>query len=164
MKPVANSSLLIALSAIGRLELLSRRFPEGILIPQAVWREVVETGKGQPGAKKVASAKWITVCEVEDKDCVTLLRRELDEGEAEAIALCREREIEVILLDEKDARRGARRLGLAVLGTVGVLIWAKRVGLITSLREQLDVLQTQGKFRLSQSVCEEALRTVREIR
>jgi predicted nucleic acid-binding protein len=51
---------------------------------------------------------------------------ELDEGEAEAIALCREQQAELVLLDEKDARRVVRRLGLAVLGTVGVLIWAKR--------------------------------------
>lgn len=105
MKAVANSSVLIALSMIGRLDLLSRRFPEGILIPQSVWQEVVEKGKGQPGA---------------------------------------------------------RRLGLPVLGTVGVLIWAKRAGLVANLQEHLDALQTQGKFRLSQSVYERALRAASE--
>ena len=152
MKAVANSSVLIALSAIGQLELLAHRFPEGILIPQAVWREVVETGQGQPGAAQVESVSWITVSAVQDENLVSLLRMELDEGEAEAI-----------LLDEKDARRAARRLGLAVLGTVGVLIWARRAGFIGSLREQLRALQTQGGFRLSQSVYEEALRAVAEV-
>ncbi len=163
MKAVANSSVLIALSRIGQLELLSRRFPEGLLIPRAVWREVVEAGKGQPGAAEVAAASWITVYAVKDQNIVSLLRTELDEGEAEAIALGHEQQAEVVLLDEKDARRAARRLGLAVLGTVGVLIWAKRAGLIASLRDQLDVLQTQGKFRLSAAVYEKALRVVGEV-
>jgi predicted nucleic acid-binding protein len=162
LKAVANSSVLIALSTIGQLELLSRRFPEGVLVPQAVWREVVETGKGQPGSEEVASASWVVVREARDKALVSLLRRELDEGEAEAIALAREEQVSAVLLDEKDARRVARRLKLQVLGTVGLLIWARRVGAIASLREQLDTLWTIGRFHLSQSVYAEALRTVGE--
>lgn len=162
MKAVANSSVLIALSIVGQFELLSRRFPEGILIPKAVWQEVIETGKGQPGTEEIASASWVVVREVRDKALVSLLRGELDEGEAEAIALAREEQIPLVLLDEKDARRVARRLNLQVLGTVGLLIWGKRVGVIASLREQLDTLQTLGKFRLSQTIYDEALRVVGE--
>ena len=163
MKAVANSSILIALSTIKQLELLPQRFPKGILIPQAVWREVVETGKGQPGATEVSTSMWISVREVKNESLVHLLRIELDEGEAEAIALCLEQHTNEILLDEKDARRVARRTGLSVLGTVGILIWAKRAGLITNLQEQLDMLQKEGQFRLSQSVYKEALRTVGEV-
>ena len=70
MSVVANSSVLIALSTVGKLDLVVRRFPEGILIPQAVWQEVVEAGKGQSGAAEVASAEWIAVCEVKDKSQV----------------------------------------------------------------------------------------------
>lgn len=162
MRVVANSSVLIALSTIGRLELLSKRFSEGILIPRSVWREVVEAGKGQPGATEVASAPWITVAEVKDKNLVALLIRELDLGESEAIVLCREQHAEIVLLDEKDARRLARRLDLRVLGTVGILIWGKRAGLIANLQEQLDVLRTEGKFRLSQLVYDGALRAAGE--
>jgi predicted nucleic acid-binding protein len=47
LKAVANSSVLIALTTIGQLMLLTQRFSEGVLVPQAVWREVVETGKGR---------------------------------------------------------------------------------------------------------------------
>ena len=114
-------------------------------------------------AAEIASASWITVGEVKDKGLVSLLRAELDEGEAEAIALGHERQTEVVMLDEKDARRAARRLGLVVLGTVGLLVWAKRAGLIGSLGEQLSALQAQGKFRLSRMVYQEALRAVGEI-
>lgn len=111
-KTVANSSVLIALSVIGQLDLLHRRFPDGLLVPRAVWQEVVETGVGRPGAKEVASATWITVCDVKDRDMVSVLGLDLDEGEAEAIALSIEQRTKVVLLDEKDARRVARRLDL----------------------------------------------------
>jgi len=147
---------------VGQLGVLPRRFPEGVLVPQAVWREVVETGKGQPGSAEVASASWVVVREVKDRGLVSLLCAKLDEGEAEAIALAREEQAPVVLLDEKDARQVARRLNLRVLGTVGLLIWAKRVGAIASLREQLDTLRTLGRFRLSQAVYDEALRIIGE--
>ncbi len=163
MKVVANSSVLIALAAIGRLSLLARRFPDGIVIPQAVWREVVENGEGKPGAQAVSEAEWIERRAVRDRDLVVLLLESLDEGEAEAIALSREIGTPLVLLDEKDARRVARRLGLRVLGTVGLLIWAKREGLIIHLKEELDRLRREGGFRLSQEVYEEALREVHEI-
>ena len=68
----------------------------------------------------------------------------------------------VRLLDEKHARRVAKQLELQVLGTVGVLLWARRVGLIASLREQLDALQTRGGFHLSIAVVQDALRTAGE--
>jgi uncharacterized protein len=61
---ISNSSVLIALSTIGQLQLLNQRFPSGILLPQAVWREVVETGAGQPGSEEIASASWLTVREL----------------------------------------------------------------------------------------------------
>ncbi len=142
--------------------MLHQRFPGGIIIPQAVWYEVVETGEGYPGAREVASASFIEVCQVENTSLVSLLLMDLDNGEAEAIVLCQEKKASTILLDEKDARQVARRLGLPVLGTVGVLIWAKKAGLVTNLRDQLDTLQSNGKFRLSRLVYDRALRTVRE--
>ncbi|MEQ9670101.1 DUF3368 domain-containing protein [Coleofasciculus sp. G2-EDA-02] len=162
MRAVTNSSILIALSTIGQLSLLHQRFPDGVFLPQAVWREVVETGKGQPGAQDVASASWLTIRQVTNTSVISLLRIELDEGEAEAIALFAENPVDAILLDEKNARRVARQMGLPVLGTVGILIWAKQQGLIITLKEQLDALQNQGKFRLSQSLYQEALNRVGE--
>ena len=162
MKAVANSSVLIALSSIGQISLLHRRFPEGILIPDAVWHEVVEAGGGRPGVMEVRSAGWIQRRTVRDTDYVRLLCTELDLGEAQAIALARQERAEVVLLDEKEARRVARRLGMRVLGTVGLLIWARREGLIPNLREFLQVLQERGGFRLSREIYLTALRQVGE--
>jgi len=105
LKAVADSSVLIALSSIKLLRVLAQRFPAGVLVPPAVWAEVAETGKGQPGAEVVAAASWITVREVADQAFVGLLQGQLDAGEAEAIALARQEGDAIVLLDEKDAHR-----------------------------------------------------------
>jgi predicted nucleic acid-binding protein len=122
----------------------------------------VEQGGERPGAREVAKAKWITVRDVTAQEIVQLLEMELEEGEAEAIALAHEIGARVVLLDERDARRAAKQLGLRVLGTVGILIWARRAGEIASLREALDELQARAKFRISRSLYERALREVGE--
>lgn len=163
MKVVSNSSILIALSRIGQLNLLSQRFEEGILIPQAVWHEVVETGAGRSGANEVKLANWLTVHRITNSPLLALLSTELDKGESEAIALAIEEQADIILLDERAARRKAVSIGLTVLGTVGILIWAKRVGLIESLRQQLNILQTTGHFHISRTIYKQALQSVGEI-
>ncbi len=69
MRAISNSSVLIALSSIGQLSILMQRFPDGILIPQAVWYEVVETGAERAGAIEVAESLniWLSVQEVENQ-------------------------------------------------------------------------------------------------
>lgn len=159
---VSDASILIGLSSIKRLDLLLKRFPEGIVIPPAVWNEVVEQGKGRAGASEVAQADWIRVRDLTNRGIAQLLRMELEQGEVEAIALGYEIGADVILLDERDARLAAKQLGLQVLGTVGILIWAKRAGFIPSLKESLDDLGRIGKFRFSQALYERALMEVGE--
>ncbi len=151
MRAISNSSVLIALSSIGQLSVLTQRFPHGILIPQAVWYEVVETGGERVGAKEVAAGlnSWLTVQDVENKTLVLLLQQDLDNGEAEAVALFYEQPSEALLLDEKKARQVSRRMVLPVIGTLGLLIWARRQDVIPNLQEQLDALRTLGKFHLS---------------
>ena len=163
MKAVADASVLIGLSGIGLLPLLKDRFPDGVLVPPAVWREVVERGGSRPGVKEIAEATWITALEPKDGEVVRLLRINLDEGEAEAIALAHEQHADAVLIDERDGRQTAAEMGLQVLGTVGLPIWAKRTGkLAGNLREALTHLQERSRFRISRTVYEAALRTVGE--
>jgi uncharacterized protein len=126
---------------------------------------VVDTGAGRTGAIEVAAGLnvWLSVQEVENKTLISVLRQDLDQGEAEAIALLLEQPSATLLLDEKKARQVARRMKLPILGTLGLLIWAKRQGVIVNLQEQLDALRTVAKFRLSQQVHDEALRQVGEL-
>jgi hypothetical protein len=162
LKTVSNSSVLIGLSFIGKLSLLKKRFPAGIIIPQAVWKEVVEEGKGKSGSLEISSASWISVGKAKDKGLVDLLKAELDAGEAEAIVLAHEIKADVILLDERDARRAALKLGIKVLGTIGILTWAKKIGLLPSLQAELDSLQNEGKFRISVELYAKVLYEVNE--
>ena len=143
---VANSSVLIALCRIGMLNLLYQKFTEGIFIPEAVWYEVVESGRGQPGSEEVSSSPWIKVKKVKDEKLISLLRIELDEGEAEAIVLASELKADLVLLDEKAARKVAKRLGLQVLGTIGVLIWAKRAGFDRQFERAIRCSSERRKF------------------
>ncbi len=162
MKVVADSSILISLSNINRLELLPRRFHQGIFVPEAVWREIVEAGHGRPGADAVHSASWITRQNVQNRALVITLETTLDGGEAEVIALAQEIQANLTLLDEKEARKVARRLGLPTLGTVGMLIWATKQKIIPSLRVELDRLREEGGFRLGEDVYQIALQQVGE--
>jgi predicted nucleic acid-binding protein len=159
---IADASPLIALSSLGCLSLLQERFPDGLTVPPAVWREVVEEGRGRSGADAVRAADWIRVQEVEDRDYIRLLQSSLDEGEAETIALAHERHADVVLLDEKTARMAAEQLGLRVLGVVGILIWARRSGRVKNLRQELIRIRDELGFRLSQRVVEMALQQVGE--
>jgi hypothetical protein len=83
-----------------------------MIIPKAVWEEVVVAGSGRPGGVEVSSAKWISVQEAADKSLVNLLRTEIDQGEAEAVALAHEVKAKVVSLDERDARSAAEKLGM----------------------------------------------------
>lgn len=162
MNVVADASVLIGLSSIQKLGVLRERFPEGIFIPPAVWKEVVEEGRERPGAREVAGADWIRVQEFIEQGIADLLRMELDDGEAAAIALAYEIQADVVLIDEQDARQAAQQLGLRVLGAIGILTWAKQNGKIISLRVALDELREKGKFRISQKLYERALSIVGE--
>ena len=162
MKVVADASALIGLSGIQRLELLHERFPEGVFIPAEVWKEVVEEGGGRPGAREVAESEWISIQDFTEQGIVNLLQVELDDGEVAAIALAYEIHADVILVDEEDARQAAQQLGLRVLGTIGILTWAKQNGKLSSLRAALDELREKGKFRISQKLYERALSAVGE--
>jgi len=159
---VADSSVLIGLSAIGHLHLLKALFGREILIPFAVWREVVEQGEKRPGARQVSSADWIIVQNVDSSDLLRLLKIDLDAGEAEAIVLAKEINADVIFLDERDARKKAKFLDLKILGTIGILIKAKQSGEIQSLEKVLNDLRFQAHFRISDLLFRRALAAVEE--
>lgn len=94
---------------------------------------------------------------------VTALRRDLDQGEAETIALALELRADLVLLDEYEGRRVAERFGLQKVGVVGVLLEAKANSAIVTLRPHLDALRQSAGFYLSESVYSYALSLAGEI-
>jgi uncharacterized protein len=91
---ISDTSTLIHLAAIGKLALL-RDLYQKITVPSAVWKEVVEGGKGRVGTVEIEAARqtgWIVMMPPTNEPLLRLLKRDLDEGESEAIALAIERQ------------------------------------------------------------------------
>ena len=157
---VSNSSPLIHLAKIGKLDLL-RGYYEQIVIPEAVFRECVAEGGDRPEAAIIRNSDWIVVKSVADRNLVKSLEAGLDGGESEAIALALEEKSEIILLDDSDAREKARLYGLKITGAIGILLRAKRDSKIDSLKDSLSALRRSG-FWIRNSLEDLLLREVGE--
>ena len=145
---VTDSSALFGLDRVGKLDLLPALFPV-VIVPRRVAKE---TG---------VERSWMEVRDVPDMPVLRLLRAELDDGEAEAIALATTLDGCDLLIDERKGRRVARLLGLSLIGTITVLIRAKDQGLLGEIKPVLDAL-TGGGFRISKALYAEALRVAGE--
>lgn len=141
---VSNTSCLIALEVIGRLDLLADQY-RSLLIPPAVAHEW-----------GVPTPPWITVLGVQNQTAVQVLRLHLGHGEAEAIVLSLEVAAQRLILDDQRARNIAASLGVQVTGTLGIVLRAKQVGLIPLVRPLLEDLDQAG-FWLSPSLVQQAL-------
>ncbi|MFL6194331.1 MAG: DUF3368 domain-containing protein [Thermoanaerobaculia bacterium] len=144
---VVDSTCLIGLDQIGRLDLLPKLF-EPVLAPPEVGREFGST------------PDWLRIEPPSSDALVAALKATVDDGEAEAIALATEKGLQIVL-DDRRARDLAKRMGLKILGTVAVLIRAKRAGLIPWINPVLTELSEKG-FHLSEELKREALRIAGE--
>jgi len=142
---VSNTSPLTNLAAIGHFELFRKLCGE-IHIPQGVWQELNKGGRRHPGSQEVETAAWIHRHEVSNQALATALRRDLDLGEAETLALALELKADLVLLDEQEGRHAAVRFGLRPLGVLGILLKAKLQGEIQEIRSPLDALRGKAGF------------------
>jgi uncharacterized protein len=148
---ISDASPLVHLSAIKRFGLLKQLYPV-LLIPPAVWTEVTVAGQGRPGAADLAASVQAGWIRLETPKAATLGRPELrglDQGEAEALALALDTTAEFVLLDDLRGRAAARSLGVRAIGTLGVLIEAKRRRLISSLRDELGQVRRLSQLQLT---------------
>ena len=133
MKVVVNATPLIALSLIGELDLLPHLFDE-ILVPTAVYEEVVTHGAGRPGSEAVLAAAWLHVQSPKAASSMEPLLLGLDPGELQTLLLAREVQADWVLIDERLGRRVARAMRFETKGTVGVLLAAYLAGLFSRER------------------------------
>jgi len=152
---ISDSTPLIALARIGELELVRRTLGE-VLIPDAVYEEVVEARAEAAGAREVAEATWVRRVSA-DPAVVAPLLLLVGRGEAEAIALAQAHPGSLLLTDDLKARKVAKSLGVEVQGCLGILQRAKRRGLISEIRPLTARLQSRG-WRISERELEEFLR------
>lgn len=159
---VSNTSPLTNLAAIGQFDLLCRLY-EQVHIAHGVWQELNAGGTRWPGCDEVSQASWIEQHTVQNQDLVTALRRDLDRGEAETIALALQLGADLVLLDEREGRHAAQRLGLYVVGVVGVLLEAKTSKAISFVRPHLIALRQEAGFYISTSLYQRALALANEL-
>ena len=158
MRIVTNSSPLIAFAILDQLDLLALIFAK-IYIPQAVFTEVSAWGK--PYSRQLKAFSMDKVKSVQNTIAIQLLTKDVDLGEAEAIALALERGIEDILIDDPKGRKIAQLNGLYPIGTIGVLLEAKRLGYISQVKPHLDKL-IANRIRIGLNLYQQALKLADE--
>lgn len=156
---IVNTTPIIALASLGQLDLLQCLYGQ-VVIPPAVQSEALRGGTKGVGSPDVQKANWISVIPLADPRRADLLS-DLDRGEAEVIALAQELRADVVVIDERLARKYARRLNLKLTGTLGILLQAKQRGYVTAVKPLIERL-VQGGIRLGDDVIAEALRLAGE--
>lgn len=143
-KVVVNSTPLIVLCGIGRLSILQKMYQE-IWIPEAVYREV--TAKEDSACAQIkAAGTWIRVEKIRDHAEKKMYKAKLHDGEVEVMILAQEQRADLVILDDNAAKKTARYLGLTVTGTLGVLLKAKRQGVIEEIGPLLSEMRQNGFY------------------
>lgn len=133
---ISDTSCLIALSKIEKLDLLKELYQE-IIITKDVYNEF---GSSLPS--------WIIITEVEDKRKQKEIEQNLDKGEASSITLALEVENAILIIDEIKGRRIAQSFNIDIVGTIGIILLANKKGLISDVVATVLRLVNKG-FRLS---------------
>lgn len=160
---VSDTSPLIYLSWVGQIDLL-RRLYEKVWVPHAVWMEMMRgmTLAGTGELKTAVDAGWIRVENVSaNARVVEMTEAGIGLGEAEAISLAAHLHA-ILIIDDLDGRRVARRFGVEMTGTLGVLVRAKRENYIPAVRPLILRLIQETNFRLSHQIIDAALADVGE--
>ena len=157
---ICNATPLINFASISCLDILKSLFTE-IVIPQAVYSDTVESGfPNSETILKEIEAGWLNVKLVEEMpESIPLA---LDAGEREAIALALSEQKPRVILDKKRDKKVAQELGLNVIGTLGILILAKRNRIISQVKPLLDAMMTKAKYWVNESLYHSVLQAVSE--
>lgn len=139
--------------------MLQELFDE-VYIPKAVFEEITTTVK--PFSDSLADFSKTRIKQVKNKVALSILSHELDLGESEAIVLALENNISDILIDEHKGRRIAVLKGLHPIGTIGVLIQAKKKGYIKSIKPLLNEL-LQNNIYISKELYKYSLKLANEL-
>ena len=148
-KVIVNATPLIILCHIDQLVLLKKLYTK-IIIPQAVYQEVC--AKRDSACQQINdNLGWIQVCDISDPSERKMYQAKLHAGEVEVMILAHEMNADLLIIDDKAAKKTAKYLGFTVTGTLGVLLKAKKTGLIQEVCPLLQAIRESG-FYLSRTV------------
>lgn len=158
---VINTGPIIAIvAALGNLKVLSSLYRR-VWVPLEVSNEILANNAKKFAAKEFMAASWLE--KVNSPLSITpFLANSLDLGEASVIQLALDKKIKTVSIDEAAGRRIARLNGLALTGSIGILLRAKKEGFPFSIADALTRMQSQGIW-LSKNVVQFALEEAGEV-
>lgn len=151
---VSDTTPILSLLKVGQLNLLNQLYGK-LIILQAVFDEV-EAGRHKDFYTDLYKLNWVDVRTIANREQLEKLSN-LGAGEAEAITLANEIKADLVLIDERIGRFYARKLGLKLSGTLGVLLKAKQAGHVQHVKPIVNSLLNQRIFisdRLKQRTLE----------
>jgi predicted nucleic acid-binding protein len=158
--PVSNASHMIILAQGGRLDLL-RVQAERVYLPRMVEHEVLQRGMPDAAVAALRSQPWLIVVDPDPiPDAVSRLR--LDAGEAAVLTWALAHPGTVAIIDDRRGRRAARRLGIPVIGILGLIVDAKLRGAIPAARPVVVHLLHTTDWYLSRELQEQVLARIGE--
>lgn len=158
---VSDASPLSALIRIGEPGLLRRLFSP-VVIPPKIQQEVFVLEKFGYDLRELRESEWLRVQGPTNLEMVRRINVLLDAGEAEAIALAEELHADYLLMDEKRGRMVASSRGLRVIGVLGILVLAKKKGLIKQVKPYITRLRTDANMWIGDDLELAVLKQVRE--
>lgn len=148
---VTDTSVVLNLVWLGEARLLELIF-QRVVAPDAVKREFDRLAVADARFRGLRFPEFIKVCPAAQIPAALTENDDLDEGEIAALALAVERRIQNVLVDEKAGRIAARALGLKPSGLLGILVEAKRRGLIGAVIPLADALRDRARFRMTEDL------------
>ena len=158
-KVIINASPLIFLSHGGHLKLL-KSFADEVWIPNQVAAEILHRGEDDITARAIGESAWLVTRPIQDIP-ETVLEWRLGVGESAVIAMGISNPRTEVIIDDLAGRRCAHSLGIPVRGTLGLVLAAKRRGIIPEARPVIDDMKRSGLY-LSKRVVDAALAKVGE--
>ena len=159
---VSNTTPISNLLHINQILLLDKLLGT-IYIPPAVAKELDIFFSNNAEWTKYLKKEKIIIHPISNTIVLKQMMPFLHQGEAEAICLCLEKKAKLCLLDDKDGRMIAQYNNVSITGTLGILIKAKQLGLISSVRPLLDKLRDEHCFWVSNEMYKKVLDILHEI-
>ena len=161
MVVISDTSPISNLIQIGRLELLKELFGE-IIIPPFVAVEIDNLSQFGVDLTAYHSAQWITIKSPKNLNFVRELEDDLDKGESEAIAVSREINADLLIIDERLGTKKAQEFGLNTIGLLGCLIQAKQNSIIPLVKPIIEELENIAGFYIGKKLRNRILQLVKE--
>lgn len=162
MVVVADTSPIAALLHINKLNLLYKLYGT-VFIPETVSIELKSLTQFGYDISFLKKTDIYIIRKAKNNILIKKLSLHLDEGEAEAIALAKELNADLLIIDEKLGKQFATAEDINCKGVVGILIEAKQHNMIQSVKPFLDDLINNLKFRLSEKIYNAALKKAGEL-